>query len=296
MTTFATVVETQGFASAARKLKVSPSVVSRVVTELEQHLGVRLLTRTTRVVRVTDAGAAYFENCRRILADVEAAELSAAGANATPRGQLAVTAPALFGRMYVVPIAHDYLMRYPAVNLNCWFLDRIVNLVDEGVDAAVRIGELPSSSLQAIAVGKVRQVLCASPAYLEARGVPRHPRDLAGHVTLQTTNLAFTPEWRFRVDGRPFTVPVQPRLVTTTNDSAMAAAIGGLGILRLLSYQVVHEVAQGRLRIVLPDYELAPWPVQVVHREGRHVNQKVRAFIDLAVETLRARASQWNVP
>jgi DNA-binding transcriptional LysR family regulator len=294
MTTFVTVVETEGFASAARKLNVSPSVVSRVMTELEEHLGVRLLTRTTRVVRVTDAGAAFFEDCRRILGEIELAELSAAGANQTPRGQLTVTAPVLFGKMYVVPLAHDYLTRNPAVNLNCWFLDRVVNLVDEGIDIAIRIGELPNSSLQAIAVGKVRRVLCASPAYLEAHGVPQRLDDLASHVTIQATNLTPSPEWRFRVDGRSVSVPIQPRLVTTTNDSAIAAALGGMGLARVLSYQIVQELAEGTLKVVLPEYEFTPWPVHVVHREGKHVNQKVRAFIDLAVEALRARASLWN--
>ncbi|SEB98827.1 LysR family transcriptional regulator [Paraburkholderia caballeronis] len=294
MLTFVTVVETEGFASAARKLNVSPSVISRVVTELEEHLGVRLLTRTTRVVRVTDAGSTFFDDCRRILAEIDVAELSASGANATPRGQLTISAPVMFGRIYVVPIVHEYLTRYPAVNLNCWFLDRIVNLVDEGADVAIRIGKLPDSSLQAVAVGNVRRVLCASPAYLEAHGVPQRPDDLAGHATLQGTGLTPAPEWRFRADGRPLAVPIQPRLVTTTNDSAIEAALAGLGIVQLLSYQVTRELADGSLRIVLADYEVEPWPVHVVHREGRYVNQKVRAFLDLAIETLRMKASLWN--
>ena len=146
MTTFVTVVETEGFASAARKLNVSPSVISRVMTELEEYLGVRLLTRTTRVVRITDAGASFYEDCRRILADIDAAELSATGTGNTPRGQLTVTAPVLFGKSYVTPIALEYLQQHPSVNLNCWFLDRVVNLVDEGADVAVRIGEVPNSS------------------------------------------------------------------------------------------------------------------------------------------------------
>ncbi|MBP0588574.1 LysR family transcriptional regulator [Paraburkholderia sp. LEh10] len=293
MHTFVTVVETEGLASAARKLNVSPSVISRVMTELEEHLGVRLLTRTTRVVRTTDAGATFFEDCRRILSEVEAAELSAAGANTTPRGHLTVTAPVLFGRMYVTPVALEYLTRYPAVNLNCWFLDRIVNLVDEGADVAVRIGELPSSSLQAIAVGKVRRVLCASPAYLDAHGVPQRPEELESHVAIQATGLTPSPEWRFRVNGKPLAVPIQPRLVTTTNDSAIEAARAGLGIARLLSYQIAQDLAEGTLRIVLPDYELATLPVHVVHREGKHANRKVRAFLDLAIETLRAKAPLW---
>jgi DNA-binding transcriptional LysR family regulator len=294
MTTFVAVVETEGLASAARKLNVSPSVVSRVMNELEAHLGVRLLTRTTRLVRVTDAGATFFEDCRRILAEIDAAELTAAGANNTPRGQLTVTAPMLFGKMYVMPIAHDYLTRYPAVNLNCWLMDRVVNLVDEGVDVAIRIGDLPPSSLQAVAVGKSRRILCAAPAYLEARGVPQRPEDLASHVALQATGITAAPEWRFLVDDKLVTVPIQPRLVTTTNDSAIAAALSGLGIVRLLSYQVAQEVAEGTLRIVLDEFELPSLPVHVVHREGKHANQKVRAFLDLAIETLRAKASLWH--
>jgi DNA-binding transcriptional LysR family regulator len=294
MRTFVAVVETEGFASAARKLNVSRSVISRVVTELEGYLGVRLLTRTTRVVRVTDAGAAFFEDSRRILTEIENAELAAAGTNMTPRGQLTVTAPVLFGTMHVIPLASEYMTRFPAVSLNCWFLDRIVNLIDEGVDVAIRIGKLPSSSLQAIAVGKVRRVLCASASYLEARGTPRRPEDLQGHALIRTTGLDPASEWRFSADGRLLSVPIQPRLITNTNDSAIAAASAGMGIARLLSYQVARELAEGALRVVLPDYEPDAWPVHVVHREGRYVNQKVRAFVDLAVETLRARASLWN--
>ncbi|MDF3085708.1 LysR family transcriptional regulator [Burkholderia sola] len=294
MTTFVTVVETEGFASAARKLNVSPSVISRVMTELEEYLGVRLLTRTTRVVRITDAGASFYEDCRRILADIDAAELSATGTGNTPRGQLTVTAPVLFGKSYVTPIALEYLQQHPSVNLNCWFLDRVVNLVDEGADVAVRIGELPNSSLQAISVGKVRRVLCASPAYLDAHGTPQHPDDLAAHVTIQATGITPAPEWRFRARDKTLTVPIQPRLLTTTNDSAIAAATAGLGIVRLLSYQVVDELAQGTLCVLLAEHELAPLPVHVVHREGRHANRKARAFIDLCVEKLRAQASMWS--
>jgi DNA-binding transcriptional LysR family regulator len=173
MVMFVNVVETEGFTSAARKLDASTSVVSRLVTELEDRLGVRLLTRTTRVIRLTEAGAAYFDDCRRILNEIEAAELAATGTHTAPRGQLTVTAPVLFGKMYVAPLVLDYLMHYPDVNVHCWFLDRVVNLVDEGADVAIRIGELPSSSLQAITVGKVRRVVCAAPAYLSRRGPSR---------------------------------------------------------------------------------------------------------------------------
>ncbi|MDR5744803.1 LysR family transcriptional regulator [Caballeronia sp. LZ029] len=293
MATYVTVVETEGFSSAARKLQVSTSVISRLVNDLEAHLGVRLLNRTTRIVRTTDAGAAFFDECRRVLATVEAAELAAAGARTSPRGQLTVTAPIVLGNTHVTPIVQEYLARYPDVIASCWFLDRTVNLVDEGVDVAIRIGDLPNSSLQAISVGKVRSLLCASPAYLQARGEPQKPEDLASHVTIQSLPSTPSPEWRFRVDGKPIVVPIQPRLITTTNDSAMSAAMSGLGIVCLLSCQIAPALAAGKLQVVLPGHELATLPINVVHREGRHVNQKVRVFVDLAVETLRADTALW---
>jgi DNA-binding transcriptional LysR family regulator len=291
MATFVTVVETGGFASAARKLDVSPSVVSRVVTELEERLGVRLLTRTTRVVRLTDAGTAYFEDCRRILGEVDDAELAATGTHSSPRGLLTVTAPVLFGKYYVMPVVTDYLARYPETDVNAWFIDRVVNLVDEGIDVAVRIGELPSSTLQAISVGRVRRVLCASPDYLKRHGVPRRPEDLDEHTTILVSGISTTPEWRLHEGDRQVLVRLQPRLTTTTNDSAIAAAAAGFGITRLLSYQVARHLRHGTLQIVLAEFEPPALPIHVVHREGRHAAQKVRAFLDLAIDTLRADPS-----
>ncbi len=291
MTTFVTVVETGGFASAARKLDVSPSVVSRVVTELEEWLGVRLLTRTTRVVRLTEAGSGYFEDCRRILGEIDHAENAATGMHASPRGVLSITAPTMFGRLHVTPIVLDYLRRYPDADANCWFVDRVVNLVEEGIDIAVRIAPLPDSSLQAISVGHVRRVLCASPAYLAAHGTPAHPDDLAEHTIITSTGSSAPTEWRMREGERDIVVRTQPRLTTTTNDSAIAAALSDFGIARLLSYQIAEYVRDGRLVIVLEEFTATPVPVHLVHREGRHVTQKVRAFLDMAVATLRADPS-----
>jgi DNA-binding transcriptional LysR family regulator len=291
MTAFVSVVETGGFASAARKLDVSPSVVSRIVTELEEHLGVRLLTRTTRIVRLTDTGAAYFEDCRRILGEIDNAEQSAAGAHGAPRGQLVITAPVLFGSAYVMPIVVEYLARYAEVDINCWLLDRIVNMVDEGIDVAIRIGELPDSTLQAISVGSVRRVVCASPAYLERFGTPQTPDDLLNHTTIVTTGASSSAEWRFVGDERPIAVRLQPRLSTTTNESAIAAAAAGFGITRLLSYQVASHLRDGTLKAVLIEFEPPALPIHVVHREGRHATQKVRAFLDLAIGRLRADSS-----
>ena len=288
MTTFVAVVDSGGFASAARKLNLSPPVVTRAVAELEERLGLRLLTRTTRFVRVTDAGARFAEDCRRILADVEEAETVATGTHAAPRGTLSLTAPVLFGQLYVTPILVHYLQKYPEVDAQCLFLDRVVNVVEEGIDVAVRIGELPDSALHAARVGSVRRVLVAAPAYLEAQGVPQRPEDLARHTIASASGVTPVSEWRFDDGGQPLLQRLQPRLRTTTNDSAIAAAVAGLGITRLLSYQVAEHVRSGKLQIVLEDFEAAPWPVHVVHHEGRRATRKVRAFIDLAVDSLRA--------
>ncbi|KND55715.1 Transcriptional regulator, LysR family [Candidatus Paraburkholderia kirkii] len=287
MAIFVTVVETGGFASAARKLDIPPSVVSRVVTELEEHLSVRL----------TDAGSGYFEDCRRILGEIETAELSATGTHSSPRGVLSITAPVMFGRLHVTPIVLDYLRRYPEADANCWFVDRVVNLVDEGTDVAVRIAQLPDSSLQAINVGRVRRVLCASsPGYLAKHGTPRHPDDLAEHVIIASTGSSTPPEWRLHDGERQIPVRAHPRFTTTTtNDSAISAALADFGIARLLSYQVAQYVNEGSLVVVLPEFELPAIPIHLVHREGRHVTQKVRAFLDLAIATLRADASlSWS--
>ena len=288
MTTFVAVVDSGGFASAARKLNLSPPVVTRAVAELEERLGLRLLTRTTRYVRVTDAGARFAEDCRRILAEIEEAETVATGTHAAPRGTLTLTAPVLFGQLYVTPILVRYLQQFPEVDAQCLFLDRVVNVVEEGIDVAVRIGELPDSSLQAARVGRVRRVLVAAPTYLMAQGVPQRPEDLARHAIVSASGVTPVSEWRFNDAGKPLLQRMQPRMRTTTNDSAIAAAVAGLGITRLLSYQVASHVRSGALQVLLEDFESAPLPVHVVHHEGRRATQKVRAFIDLAVDTLRA--------
>ena len=285
---FVAVVDTNGFAGAARKLGISPPAVTRAINELETHLGVRLLTRTTRVVRVTESGARYAEDCRRILAELAEADESVGGMHSAPRGRLTLTAPVLFGAKFVTPIVTEYLQRYPDVSASCWFLDRVVNMMDEGVDVAVRIGELPDSSMQAIHVGRVRRVICAAPSYLEQHGIPQKPDDLQQHTIVSANAVAPAPEWRLMQDGMPRTVKLRPRLTTTTNDSAVAAAVSGFGLTRLLSYQVAEQLRDGQLKTVLSEFEPAVLPVHVVHREGRHASQKARAFLDLAIERLRA--------
>jgi DNA-binding transcriptional LysR family regulator len=285
---FVAVVDTNGLAGAARKLNMSPPAVTRAINELETHLGVRLLTRTTRVVRVTEAGERYVEDCRRILSELTEADESVTGLHGSPRGKLTLTAPVLFGAKFVTPIVTEYLRCYPQVNASCWFLDRVVNMMDEGVDVAVRIGDLPDSSMQAIRVGQVRRVLCAAPSYLAQHGQPNTPQALASHCTILASTVTPSPEWRFLEGGEPSLVKLQPRLIITSNDAAVNAAVEGFGIVRLMSYQVADQVRDGQLKILLSEFELPALPVHLVHREGRHASQKARAFLDLAIERLRA--------
>jgi DNA-binding transcriptional LysR family regulator len=284
---FVAVVDTQGFAGAARKLKLSPPAVTRAINELETHLGVRLLTRTTRIVKVTEAGARYAEDCRVILAQLHEADESVSGVNSTPRGRLTITAPVGFGAMYVAPIVTEYLTRHPEVTASCWFMDRVVNMLEEGVDVGVRIGELPDSSMQAISVGRMRLLVCAAPAYLEAHGEPKTPEELERHVIIAAGGATSTSEWRTLSAGKPGVVKLQPRLIATTSETAIAAALTGFGLTNVLAYKVTEHLRAGRLKPVLGDFEPAPLPVHVLHREGRHASQKARAFIDLAVERLR---------
>jgi DNA-binding transcriptional LysR family regulator len=285
---FVAVVDANGFAGAARKLRVSPPVVTRAINELEETLGVRLLVRTTRVVRVTEAGVRYANDCRRILAELAEADESASGQHGAPQGQIAITAPGWFGAKFITPIVTEYLEQHPKVSATCWFLDRLVNLVEEGVDVAVRIAELPDSSLQAISVGRMRVVICASPAYLARQGTPRTLVDLASHNIVSAGAVAPGHELRFSDQRKPLVVKTRPRLTTTTNESAVAAAIAGFGLTQQMLYKVAEPLARGDLKEVLCDFEPAALPVHVLHREGRYASRRVRAFLDLAIERLRA--------
>jgi len=285
---FVAVVDANGFAGGARKLGISPPAVTRAISELETHLGVRLLTRTTRVVRVTEAGARYADDCRHILAQLAEADESVAGMQTTPRGHLTITAPVLFGAKFIAPIVTEYLKRNTEVVATCWFLDRVVNMLDEGADIGIRIGDLPDSSMQASAVGRVRRVICAAPSYLEQHGTPLTPADLQSHTIISASAVTPTSDWRLMDNNETCHVKLQARMTTTSNDSALAAAVSGFGITRLLSYQAAECVRAGSLKVLLAEFELPALPVHVVHREGQHASKKARAFIDLVVERLRA--------
>ncbi|WP_060509262.1 LysR family transcriptional regulator [Pseudomonas sp. NBRC 111124] len=289
MKVFIAVGELESFAAAARRLDISPAAVTRAVSALEEQIGVKLLLRTTRNVRLTEAGSRYLEDTRNILASIHEANEAAAGINAMPKGELAITAPILFGKKFVMPCIVRYLQQYPEVDVSAYFLDRVVNMVEEGMDLALRIGPLPDSGLKALRVGRVRRMLCASPGYLARMGEPQHPSDLPDHAVIATTNLSPRAGWRFGLADEPTVVRMKPRLTVTSNDAAIAAAVGGLGIARLLSYQVVDELASGQLKVILADYEEAPWPINIVHRESKYGSAKVRAFIDMLVQDLRAR-------
>lgn len=288
MSVFVAVAEAGSFAGGARRLKMSPPAVTRAVVALEEGLGVRLLTRTTRVVRVTEAGARYLEDARRIMIEVEEADAAAAGVNATPRGQLVVTAPVLFGKLYVMPIITEYQSAFEQTTVSALFLDRIVNFIDEGIDVGIRIGQLPDSSLRAIRVGRVRRVVVGAPAYLEKHGIPQLPMDLLQHRLIAASGISPTNDWAFPAPKEKLTVRVQPRITTNTNDGALEAACQGYGLTRLLSYQVAAQLQSGALKTVLGEYEGSDLPVHVIHREGRHASAKVRSFVDLAVDRLRA--------
>lgn len=281
MEAFVTVAERNGFAPAARRLKLSPSAVTRLVAGLEAHLGVRLLQRTTRSVALTDAGSRYLARARQILADIAEAELAAEGERQTPSGRLVVSAPVGFGRLHVGPVMTAYLKRYPDVAGELRLEDRMVSLVEDGVDLAVRIGHLPDSSLITRQVGEMRRIVVASPAYLKAHGEPRAPEALAAHATIQ-----FGPwtDWRFVTDGSEQRVPIAPRFVSNNADAAVQYAVAGGGLTCVLAYQAADALRRGRLRIVLARFEQPSLPIHIVYPTSRLLSAKVRAFIDLVVD------------
>lgn len=285
MAVFVAVAEEQGFAGAARRLGMSPPAVTRAVFALEERLGVKLLTRTTRYVRVTDAGQRYLTDARRIIQEVDEADDAASGINGQPKGHLAVTAPVLFGRLHVLPGIVDYLQRYPDMEVSAVFLDRVVNLLEEGLDVGIRIGELPDSSMNAIRVGSIRRVVCAAPQYLAVHGLPMTPMELAGHSVVSASAVTPVVDWKF-ANGQ--VVRVKPKLTVSSNCSAIAAAVQGLGITRLLSYQVAPFVETGQLQIILAAFEPERLPIHVLHREGRAASAKVRTFVDMIVARLRS--------
>jgi DNA-binding transcriptional LysR family regulator len=288
MRIFVAVAEAGGFAAAARQLALSPPAVTRAVAAVEERVGARLLHRTTRIVRLTEAGTRFLEDCRRILVEVEEAEAAAAGSHGEPRGRVSVTASTLFGRLHVAPILLEATARHPQMVVRSFFVDRIVNLAEEGYDVAVRIAELRDSGLSAIRVGTLRRVVCASPAYLAAHGTPQTLAELAEHEAVPFGQGIAARDWVFRRGDRTETVTPRARLIVNQAEVAVTAAVAGRGLTRVLSYQMAAEHRAGQLEIVLEAFEPPPIPVHVVHQDGRRASARVRALVDILVDRLRA--------
>ncbi|HEY1057232.1 MAG TPA: LysR family transcriptional regulator [Limnobacter sp.] len=286
---FVAVAETGGFAAGARRCRLSAPVVTKRVAELEQALQVRLFNRTTRSVQLTEAGERYLQTVKPLLEQMRDADEALTGLASAPHGTLVVTAPALFGRLHVMPAVVSYLQQHPAMQVVSLFQDSVLSLVDEGVDVAIRIGPLPDSRMVATPLGQVRKVLCASPGYFKAHGKPATPQALEQHSLIAPMQVNPVQEWQFGAGKQATVVRVAPRLVCSTNDAAIEAAQRGLGIARVLSYQVEEAVRQGRLSYCLEEYWPEALPVNALQHEGRRPSAKLRAFLDLAVPFIRQR-------
>jgi len=282
---FIAVADAGSLSRAARAMSLSAPTVTRILGDFEAELGVLLFHRSTRSTTLTDPGRSFLADARRILDDYQASSDAVRGAHRAPKGLLRLTAPTQFGQYYVSPVLLDFLDRHPDVTADAIYLDRVVNLIDEGFDLAVRIGPLTDSSLMAVRVGEVRRVVCAAPSYLSQMGHPQTPADLAGHRLIAARAVTGSNEWRF-ASGTP--VKVDPRISFSSIPAAIAAARAGWGLTRVLSYQIGPDLGAGDLETVLGAYEPEPLPIHIVHAEGRSASAKVRTFVDMAAASLRA--------
>lgn len=296
ITAFVAVARSGGFSAASRALGTPVANISRKVALLEEDLGVRLFVRTTRHVALTEGGKRYFEACSRVIDDLRDADEEVTGEYRQPKGDLVITAPLGFGQQHLQPVVHELLQAYPQVNVHLQLADRVVALVEEHVDCALRIGALGDSSLVARELGAIRMVVCAAPAYLQARGTPSEPSGLAEHDCISWTGLGPYKTWELTVrDGEKATelrVPVRVRVSTTTPESALQAALAGIGLVQATTYQVAHHVAEGRLVPVLAAYDSSAVPVSLVYPSKRLIPLKLRALLDFAVPRLEQRLKQ----
>ncbi len=285
MKIFVKVADCDSLAEAARTLFMSASAVTRAITYLEEQIGTRLFVRTTRALKITEAGVRYLQDCRRILADIEASESAAASAYSTPSGKLTVTAPELFGQLYVLPILLDFLQLHRRVVGHALFTNRVTDLVAEEIDVSVRIGHLPDSDYRAIRVGSVRSIVCGSPSYFAAHGIPMTPSELHGHNAIAVADAWSPQDWEF---CHPDTaVTITPRLLCSNDDSCIAATMAGWGLTKIMVYKIATPLVEGRLQQVLSEFEGPPLPIHVLVPEGRHVSAKVKLLLDMLVERLR---------
>ena len=288
MSILVTAADEGSLSAAARRLGIPLTNVSRKVSELEAYLKTRLVNRSSRRLTLTDAGRSYVTDCKRILELVGEAERAATGEYSTPKGDLTITAPIVFGRLHVLPVVTEFLKAYPEIDVRLVFADRIVNLFEEQADLAVRIGDLPDSSLIATRIGAIRHVVCGSPGYSAARGMPKTPDELGSHDCITFEGLISPSVWTFTFGKATKSVPVHSRLIVNTAEAAIDAAAAGVGITRVLSYQVAQEIRANQLVLALKDFEPAPWPVSLVYTGQRLLPSKVRVFLDYAVPRLKA--------
>ena len=291
MAILVTVADAGSLSAASRRLGTPLATVSRKISQLEAHLGTKLLNRSSRRLALTDTGRAYVDACRRILEEVGEAERAASGEYRAPKGELIIAAPIVFGRLHVLPVVVEFLDAYPQIDVRIALSDRVVNLLEEHVDVAVRIGELPDSSLVATPVGAIRRVVCASRAYFAERGMPESPAELGTHDCITFEALMSSKEWIFGVGKSEVSVPIHSRLVVNTAEAAIDAASAGIGITRVLSYQVAESVRTGKLIVALQAFEPKAWPVNLVFTDRRLLPLKVRAFLDFSTPRLKARLS-----
>jgi DNA-binding transcriptional LysR family regulator len=291
MTVVVTVQELGSLSAAARRLRMPLPTVSRKVSDLEAHLNARLFNRSTRRLTLTDAGEAYIAACKRILDDIREMEQTVGGEFSTPRGELVISAPIMFGRLHVLPIITAFFKAYPDVTVRLHLTDRVVGLLEDHIDLALRIGELADSRLMATRCGSTRRVVCGSPAYFSEHGTPKHPEELASHAAVIFEALAYSNDWRFAADRSDIVVPMRKKLIVTTSEAAIDGAIAGIGVTRVLSYQIENAIKAGTLVAVLKRFEPTSLPINLVHDNQKHIPLKTRAFLDFAAPRLRARLS-----
>jgi DNA-binding transcriptional LysR family regulator len=289
MSIIVAVTETGSFSAASRVLKTPVATVSRKVAELETRLQAELFQRSSRQMTLTDAGRSYMEACKRIIEQVDEAEREVSGEYRTPKGDLAVTTPWGLGHMHLLPMAVEFLRAYPEISLRLVMTDRVVSTVDEGIDVAIRIGNLPDSNMIATRVGSIRVVMCASPSYLESRGSPKAPSDLLHHDCITVDSLAPPASWRFADGGRPVFAPIRSRLCVNTSEAAIQAAIAGAGMARVMSYKMETARREGTLRILLEEFEEDPLPVNIVYAQRKLMPLKLRTFLNWVGPRLKER-------
>ena len=292
MKTLVAAVEAGSFSAASRKLGMPLATVSRKVSEIEAHLKTQLIVRSSRRLMLTDAGRLYVESCKNILEQIGEAERAASGEYSEPRGDLTITAPIVFGRLHVLPIIADFIRAFPDVDVRLTQADRVVNLLEEHVDVAIRIGELPDSSMMAAKIGSIRRVVCGSPSYFVKKGMPKAPADLQAHDSITFAGLASPETWTFRKGKSEVSVPVRSRLVVNTAEAAIDAATSGIGLTRVLCYQIASACRSGALAIILEEFEPAPWPVSMVYAGQARLPLKLRVFVDFATPRLKAKLAE----